>query len=165
MAIIVPLKNMEKYLSTYPGFSEAFHYLAEAYTQGSETNQRIMHLPEGSFEKVELTDGIFALEQVYMSKERPECFFESHRKFIDIQFIIEGSEKIDVCDISRLTTDVPFDATKDLIKYLDFSDVSTLLLKKGDIAIFFPEDAHMPCLQDKTKELIRKTVVKVPVRL
>ena len=43
-------------------------------------------------EKVDLSHGVFALEQVYETKPRAEGFFESHRKYIDVQFVFEGDQ-------------------------------------------------------------------------
>lgn len=118
----------------------------------------------GTSEKLPLEGGVTAIEQVYLTKPRAECFYESHRKFIDIQFVLEGVEAMDVEDIGRLTVTQPFIAERDLIKYADAAPAAHLLVRAGEAAVYFPEDGHMPALQAEGKPvLIRKAVLKVPV--
>ncbi len=49
----------------------------------------------------ELAAGAFALEQAYQTKARPEGFFESHRKYIDMQVVVAGEEVLELAEISR----------------------------------------------------------------
>ena len=55
------------------------------------------------------------------------------------------------------------DEAKDLTKHADTGAASVLRVRTGDVAVFWPEDAHMPALAVKGPALVRKTVVKVPV--
>jgi len=144
-------------------FDKAFEYLEKVLKDGTVENKRLMKLPIGAFEKVDLDSCNFALEQVYNSKERNECFFESHKQYIDVQFILDGEEIIEVANVNTLTITMPYKKEMDLIKYNDTKHASKLKLQKGDVAVFFPEDAHMPCLQVKGNVKIIKTVVKVSV--
>jgi biofilm protein TabA len=68
-----------------------------------------------------------------------------------------------VQDVSRLVVSDPYNPERDLIKYADSADPALLKMRAGDVAIFFPEDGHMPSLRWRTAGLVRKTVVKVPV--
>lgn len=163
MAIFGPFEQIAKQCSEYPYFKEAFEYLKSISTANSNDNKRLLALKEGAFEKIGLVDDLFGLEQVYYTKLRQECFFESHRQYIDIQFILDGKERIDVYPAELLEIDEEYNAEMDLIKYIDHKNVSSLYLRRGDVAIFFPEDAHMPCLRAEESTLVYKTVVKVPV--
>ena len=142
-------------------FRVAFEYLEQIYAKNEEICERLHSLPIGAFEKVELDDNNFALEQVYHSKQREQCFFESHKKYIDVQYIVDGEEIIEVENIGNLNIDVSYDDSIDLIKYKMTNKASSIILKKGDVAIFFPEDAHMPCIMKDTSIKVVKTVVKV----
>ena len=144
-------------------FKKAFEYLEEVLKYGSQENKRLLSLPIDAFETVDLNTNNFALEQVYQSKERNECFFESHKQYIDVQFILEGEEVIEVKNIEALEVNMPYDETMDLIKYKDTTESSKIILKKGDVAIFYPEDAHMPCIQINKSSKVIKTVVKVSI--
>ena len=121
-----------------------------------------MALPQGESVKVELGDGMFAIDAAYLSKLRPAVFFETHRKYIDVQAILLGEESMEIADRARLTLDVPYDNERDLIKYLDYTPTSTLRARDGEVAVFFPVDGHMSHAVGQPV-LVRKTVVKVPV--
>ena len=85
--------------------------------------------------------------------------FETHKKFIDIQYVFEGSEQIVYADLQTLTVTDPYDAEKDCA--LEVGEGVTLTLNAGDFAVFCPEDAHMPGVGNGTS---RKVIVKVPVK-
>jgi YhcH/YjgK/YiaL family protein len=145
-------------------FAAAFDYVAEALRPGSAVHQRILAIDAGVTERHELAGGAFALEQVYHAKPRPEGFFESHRKYIDVQVIVAGAEVMEVADIAGLSVSEPYVPERDLIKYADAAGASRLILRAGDAALFFPDDGHMPSLRiEGEPTLVRKTVVKVPV--
>ena len=59
--------------------------------------------------------------------------------------------------------DMPYNAEKDLAKYDMTEKASIIRFKKGGVAIFYPEDAHMPCAKMNESEKVVKTVVKVTV--
>jgi YhcH/YjgK/YiaL family protein len=147
-----------------PRFAAAFAYVAEALRRGSPVQARILALAAGTTERVELSGGAFAMEQAYFAKARPDGFFESHRKYIDVQVIVSGEEAMEVEDIARLHATMDYDAERDLLKYADTTTASRLVMRAGDVALFFPADGHMPSLRvHERAELVHKTVVKVPV--
>lgn len=147
-----------------PQFAAAYAYVEEVLRPGSPAHTRIMGLGVGTSERVELSGGAFAMEQVYLAKARPDGFFESHRKYIDVQVILSGEEAMEVEDIARLTPTMEYNADRDLAKYADTARASRLIMRAGDAALFFPADGHMPSLRlGETSQLVRKTVVKVPV--
>lgn len=148
-----------------PQFAAAFEYVAQALHPGSAVHDRILALARGQNERVELGGGLFAMEQVYDTRPRTGGFFESHRRYVDVQVIVEGAELMEVEDIARLHLTVGYDAERDFAQYaIDVPGASRLCLRSGDVALFFPEDGHLPGLQlHGTPALVRKTVVKVPV--
>jgi beta-galactosidase beta subunit len=162
MAIFGPFSQVKAQV-TDPRFAAALAYTAEVLRAGSTAQERLKRLATGTTERVELAGGSFALEQPYQPKLRPEGFFESHCKYIDVQIIVEGEELMEVEDISRLTVSQAYLPERDLIKYADTATASVLRMRAGDVAIFFPEDGHMPSLQWRGPGLVRKAVVKVPV--
>jgi len=144
-------------------FNVAFKYLEQVLKANTVENKRLLAYALDAFEKIDLDEKNFVLEQVYNSKERAQCFFESHRKYIDVQLILEGEEIIEVAHINRLKIETDYDNSMDLLKYHDTKNASSIKLQEGDVAIFYPEDAHMPCLHlDKITKVV-KTVVKVAI--
>lgn len=162
MAIFGKLSDVESQLDMQK-FLEALKYLKKVISEGSLENKRLLSLDLNSFERIELNTNNFALEQVYNTKDRNDCFFESHKKYIDVQFILEGEEIIEVDNIKNLEVNFIYDMDMDLIKYNDSKFSSIIKLGKGDLAIFFPEDAHMPCVKIRESKKVVKTVVKVQI--
>jgi len=162
MAIFGKLSVIKKQIGNNK-FKEAFKYLEKTLEKGTVENKRLLSLAIDSFEKVELANNNFALEQVYNSKDRKNCFFESHRKYIDVQFILEGEEIIEILDINELIVNSPYDEKMDLLKYNHKNNTSIIKLEKGDIAIFYPKDGHMPCVKVNNTIKVIKTVIKVPI--
>lgn len=144
-------------------FAAAFSYVAEVFRAGSPAAARLATLSPGESKRVELPDGAFALEQAYWTKAREDGFFESHRRYIDVQAIVAGHEAMEVVDLSRLPPGTPYDAERDFIKHAGLADASRLVLGAGEAAVFFPVDVHMPSLRSGAEpQLVRKSVVKVP---
>jgi len=160
MAIFGTLEVVKQQVNSEK-FAKAFEYLENALKQGTTENKRLLSLPLNAFEKVDIDENNFGLEQVYNSKERENCFFESHKQYIDVQFILEGEEIIEVANSSELSIDMPYSNEMDLMKYTMTNNSSIAKLKKGDVAIFYPEDAHMPCVTLNKSLKVVKTVVKV----
>jgi YhcH/YjgK/YiaL family protein len=164
MAVVAPFAELRSQAARDSRFVAAFEYVAEILRQGTPSRRRFDALTLGASEKQDLGGGVFAIEQVYHTKNRSDGFFESHRKHIDVQVIVSGIEVMELEDIGRLVVSMPYDAERDLIKYTDTAAASRLNLRAGDAALFFPADGHMPCLHPAAgPTLVRKTVVKVPV--
>jgi biofilm protein TabA len=110
-------------------------------------------------------DKLFAIIQEYTTKSRADCFWESHRKYTDVQFIQSGIEAIGWSPIQRMKLIKPYDAEKDLqvLEVLE-GQGQIIELRAGQFAIFMPHDAHMPSLAAASgAQAVRKIVVKVAV--
>ena len=116
-------------------------------------------LPQG---KVAL-DGaeLYALVQQYDSRLREKCQFEAHRKYIDVQYIVEGTEQMGYAHVSALASAVPYDAEKDAEMFT--GEGSFITAPAGTFIVFFPEDGHMPGVAIGKPKTVRKVVVKVKV--
>jgi YhcH/YjgK/YiaL family protein len=163
MAIFGSFPTVSAQLVTDARFAAAQKYVADLLDPQSAAHHRIKQIAAGTSQRIELAGGAYAMEQVYLTKTRPEGFFESHRKYIDVQVIVEGEEVMEVEEISRLAVSEAFNEKRDLIKYGDTARASRLNFRPGDAGVYFPEDGHMPGLQVAGAVLVRKTVVKVPV--
>lgn len=103
-------------------------------------------------------ENVFALVQEYQPKK--EGSFESHKNYIDIQYIFSGSEIIEWCNISDAKAEKDLTPEKDVILYYDCKDKSSILLKQNGFAIFFPSDLHKPGLIANDNNVI-KIVIKI----
>lgn len=164
MALLGSFATVRAQTPPTPGFATAFAYVEELLRAGSPAQARLKKIPKGESKKIELAGGVFAIEQVYETKPRAEGFFESHRKYIDVQVVVEGEETMELVEASRIAVKDAYQPERDVIIYADFAGASQLRVVAGHAAIFFPVDAHMPTLRTGVAAvLVRKTVVKVPV--
>jgi len=150
--IVDSLKNCRSYFSLHPMFREAFEFLADP-DAGS--------LALGKHEIG--TGGAYAIVEEYQTRDASAGTLECHRKYIDIQYVMRGSERIGVCGKDRCRArEREYDEAKDLQMLEGEADFITL--GPGCFAVFLPQDAHLPGLRHENKnEKVRKVVVKVPV--
>lgn len=165
MAIFGSISTVRYQLAHADRFRATFAYLEDVFQKDSAAQRRIKEIAVGQQQRVELAGGAFALEQTYLSKLRSEGFFESHKQYIDVQVILEGSEFIEVSDVTKLKLTEDRTPAKDLLVYemAAVGAVSPVRLDAGDAAVLFPVDGHMPGLAVASSALVRKIVVKVPV--
>lgn len=149
--IIDNLTNSFQYRNIQPGFAEGFDFLKKAVED---------NLPSGRYEIN--GSNVFAFIQEYTSKE--ESSFEAHKNYIDIQFIVSGTEVIYAADLSCLSVKEDYSPEKDIMFLNDYDKASKIVLEKGEYGIFFPWDAHKPglCFNGKPDN-VKKIVVKVRV--
>ena len=157
MAIITDLDSsyMER-LKMIPEISRYLNSLKEVL--------RRIESQESPMVKIDLGKGIFALEQIFETKEIKDCFYESHKKYIDIQIMLEGSETMQLFDVSNSHANcLSYDERTDFCIYDVNSEIVTnLLMTSGDTYVFFPNDGHLGMLKSDVKKFVKKTVIKVP---
>lgn len=164
MALIGSVTALRAQAPQTPGFAAAFAYVEDLLRADSAARARLRGIAKGESQKIELAGGAFAIEQVYETKARADGFFESHRKYIDVQVVVEGEELMEVVDASRIATRGEFSPDRDFQAYEDCTTGSQFRVLPGEATIFFPVDVHMPTLRTGANAvLVRKTVVKVPV--
>jgi YhcH/YjgK/YiaL family protein len=106
-------------------------------------------------------DTIFALVQEYQTKPLAECKLESHKKYIDIQYVIRGEEFMGVTTKNNQTI-VEVNEEKDYTFYE--GSTSLVRVSKGMFSIFFPDDLHQPCVQTESVSEVKKVVIKVLIQ-
>jgi biofilm protein TabA len=134
-----------------PGMAAALRYLRSV---------DLNSLPDG---KVEI-DGprLIANLARYQTKRPEQSVWESHRKYIDVQYVVSGVERIGYVPLENAPpVHSPYDDAKDVIFYEPGSDSFTL--RAGQFAIFYPEDIHAPSLADGEPSPVLKVVMKVLV--
>ena len=110
----------------------------------------------------EINEYAYVNIQTYQTKD--DALFEAHKEYIDIQYVIEGEEKIGVANVDDCKTAISYDKEKD-IEFLNLkTNKSTYYpLTKGEYMILYPQDAHKPSIALKSKSTVRKAVVKVKI--
>ncbi len=143
------LSNSALYAGITPRLKIAFDYL---------TSTDLAALPVG---RIDL-DGsrVYVLVQEYMTKAPEEGKWESHKRYLDVQYIHSGCERIDIALVNTMQLG-------EYVEERDFQAMngegSPLILQAGSFAVFFPQDAHKPLLAVTEPVRVKKVVVKCEV--
>ena len=147
--ILDRLENFMHYMPVHPGFQAALDYLKNSTIKDFKTGK-------------ETIDGqrLFALAMDPPGKGRTGARLESHRRYIDLQYTVAGSDEIGYAAKSSCRADEKgYDAESD-IEFFTNPPAVWLPVPAGSLAVFFPEDVHAPL---GTDGVVHKVVVKVAV--
>ena len=162
MAIFGNIESV-KSQTTNPKFEKAFLYIQKLQDKNSLEYKSICNIGLDECNKIVLDENSFVLEQAYITKDKKDCLFESHKKYIDIQYMFEGDEIMEVENIDNLTLVKEYNESLDYANYSQSNSASILKIKENELAIFYPQDAHMPCIKiDENKKVI-KAVFKIAI--
>ena len=99
----------------------------------------------------------------YETKKENKYGFEAHKLFVDIQYLIQGIERIACLPIKRLKETKPYGAEVEAAFYTANEKPQEMVIGNGYFAIFFPQDGHMPQLCVDEPQRVKKIVLKVEV--
>ena len=148
--ILDRLENAGQYRALGPGLAKGLAFLAETGFCGREDGRIAI---EG--------DDLYAILMSYKTRPSEEGRWEAHRKYLDIQCVLAGAERIGWANLGELEPDGEYDPDKDALFLHGVG--SFFAAKAGTFAVFGPQDAHMPGLALGPPALVRKVVVKVKV--
>lgn len=111
--------------------------------------------------KVVVNEKFFYSIQSYETKSEEECNLESHRNYIDIQIIVEGSEAMDIVDISKLIAKETYNEKQDVIFWNIPHLMCRTTLRAGDCIVLYPENAHRGAVSITKKEKVLKIIGKI----
>ncbi|MGQ9778953.1 MAG: YhcH/YjgK/YiaL family protein [Bacillota bacterium] len=151
--ILAPLTEWPAYFPPEGPFARAFRFLEEFLASSPQ---------DGRYE-VEGTD-LYPLVQTFATAPSESKEYEAHRRYADIQLLLEGREAIHwapVAGLLRLSQ--PYSDEKDVAFFYspEGGAGASLSLVPGLFAVFYPNDAHKPgCVWDGPCP-VKKVVVKV----
>ena len=148
--IIDKIENSKLYYSINERITKALKYL------GTED---LLNIGEGKYEID--GDDVCALINIYDTKNPGDGNLEAHRKFIDVQYVVSGSELMGYVPLKEQKPLKEYDGEKDFILYKD--DPSLVKLDAGMFAILFPGELHMPGIMINNPAKVKKVVIKVRV--
>ncbi|MDO4344434.1 MAG: YhcH/YjgK/YiaL family protein [Eubacteriales bacterium] len=108
-------------------------------------------------------DDIFANLMDAQTKPLEETKPEAHKEYIDVQFVVSGTEKLGFAPDTGSCPPCDHPEGEDIWFYEGLENESFVISTPGCFSIFFPEDIHRPCVCQTKPEAIRKVVVKVRV--
>ncbi len=148
--IIDKLDNGQYYYGLGVKIQKALEYL---------NNTNLMELELGKYQ-IE-NDDIYAMVFEYDTKSIEGVLWEGHKRYIDIQYMVKGSEKMGYTNIENIKTTIEYDTSKDILFGTGVGDFITV--KEGMFILFAPQDGHMPSISVEKPEKVKKVVVKVLV--
>ncbi len=149
------LSNWQQHLSG-PVWEKAFNFIS-ALPEDTPDGKTLI---EG--------DGLFAIIGAYDTMDPAKQDFETHKKHIDIQVMMQGVEGIDVWPGSLLEVKTPYDEQKDAAFHHRPAGPAPahLTMAPGRFAIFYPDDAHSCQLVcGGNVEKVKKVVIKIRLDL
>ena len=148
--VIDKLSNAEQYYGLSDRIGKALKYLQNTDLKNIEIGK---HEIEGK--------NIFVVVSEYETKNIEQGKWEAHRKYIDIQYVVSGKEKIGYACINEMKVIGEYSEEKDVL-FLE-GEGDFLLVNEGTFALFAPQDVHMPGIQVNSGQHVKKIVVKILV--
>lgn len=106
---------------------------------------------------------VFARVNSYNTEPAEAKKPERHYEYIDVQYLVSGSERIGYCPLTEAFRVVEDNSLKnDVVFYEQTFGENFIVLQEGDVAIFFPWEVHRPgCNSGAVSANVKKVVVKV----
>ncbi len=147
--IFATVANADRYAALHILFPRAIKFMRD-------TNMLV--LEPGIYPIV--GDDLFAIVENVDGRSRADAQLECHRRYIDIQLVLEGTDEMGwkaLTDCHNPVSD--YSAEKD-IQFFHDAPATWIATPPGAFCIFFPEDAHAPLVSTGN---IRKVVFKIAV--
>ena len=106
-------------------------------------------------------DGTFANVLEYTTKPFEEVKTEAHVKYVDLQYVCKGKERVIYSDKGEYAPINEYNDIKDVIHYAP-SSYTEHILNSGYFGIMYPNDLHQ-CVAVTDPTPLKKIVVKIPV--
>lgn len=147
--ILSTLTSANRYTALHPLFPRVFEYIR---------NTDLLSLDPGRYPIVDKQ--LFAIVENVPGRTRAEAKLECHRRYIDIQLVLEGTDEMGwkvLADCTQPVSD--YNAEKD-IRFFNDAPATWIITPPDHFCIFFPEDAHAPLVSNGN---IRKVIFKIAV--
>ncbi|PRY15408.1 YhcH/YjgK/YiaL family protein [Pontibacter ummariensis] len=147
--IVDKLSNAPRYFSLHPLFEQAFRFLQDADLTALPIGKQAI---VGKELFAIISDGIGIPEQ--------DAKLEVHRKYIDIQYIVSGTDRMGWKDLAQCgAPSEPYQEERDAAFFPDKTR-SWFDVPAGSFTVFYPDDAHAAMV---TEDKVRKIVLKIAV--
>lgn len=104
-------------------------------------------------------DQVFASVTENPTKAYDSTQWESHRKYIDIQYVIKGEERMGVNPVAQSTVIKSYNEARDVANYSAEGKIYSATPES--FFIFFPTDAHRPNITPGGNKPDKKITIKV----
>ncbi len=145
--ILDNIKNLSLYENVHSQIKRCVEFL---------TQTNVAELAPGKYE----IDGKNLYFNVLEYETKAPNLFEAHDKYADLQYVVEGKERMDYAPRAECKAETEYDEVKDVIK-ISAEKFSPISVKSGEFALFLPDDAHRPNVTDGEVTKNKKIVFKI----
>ena len=145
--IFANLALSPRYAALHPLFARAFAYLRD-----TDLNA----LTPGVHQIID--QQLFLIVEEANGRTRAEAKLEAHRKYIDIQLVLEGVDEMGWKALSDCHQPLDEHNVQRDIRFFDDVPATWIAVPPQHFCIFFPDDAHAPLV---SVGAIRKVIVKI----
>ena len=147
--IIDTIENLNKYVGLNPLFADVVAFI----------NANDLRTMEPGKYPIKDKDLFLNLTNA-KGRGKEAAVLETHINMIDIQIPVSCSETFGYTPIGDLPA-FDYNVEKDVTLYGDTMPQTYVTVNPGQMAIFFPQDGHAPCISDNPE--IKKAIFKVKV--
>ena len=133
------------------------------YEKITEALEFIKNLDKNSLTPgiTEVNDEFYYNYLEYETKEPTNTIYEAHKNYVDIQYIVEGQEKVDVSFEEYMELDTPYDTEKDIMFFKEPQEHFSRILGPDEYVIVLPYELHKPGQKVGENCNVKKIVGKV----
>ncbi|WP_250278224.1 YhcH/YjgK/YiaL family protein [[Clostridium] colinum] len=142
------IKNIEEYKFLPENIQKCFEYIKQ---------NNLKALPKGIYEIC--GKDLFVNIVEYETTTEDKRFFEAHKNYLDLHFMIDGEEIININFIKNMEQK-PFVEEEDFLP-LEGAKKSSIVLQEEDFLILYPNDGHMTAVKISEPKKIKKAIFKV----
>lgn len=127
--------------------------------------QYITSLPTDNLEvgKYVIDEQFYYTVQEYQTKSVEQCKLESHRKYVDIQLVVEGEEAIDIADVSSLQLSESYSDEEDIMFWKPDQNLMRVALYHKSYVVLYPRNAHRGGISLDQSCRVKKIVGKIKI--
>ena len=139
-----------RYAALHPLFPRAFDYIC---------NTDLYSLAPGRYNIA--GDDLIAIVEQVPGKTRDMARLEAHRRYIDIQLVLDGIDEMGWKPLADCHNPVSEHSMEKDIRFFHDAPVAWIATPPDHFCIFFPEDAHAPLVSSGQ---IRKVIFKIAAK-
>lgn len=147
--ILDTICNVEQYSKLHPLFPQVFKYMRNTDLRKLASGRHIV------------LDDVFVLIQRGLGQTKAESTLECHRKYIDIQLVLDGVDEMGWKPLAECQQAIDSFNTVNDVQFFKDSPLNWLTTHANKFCIFFPEDAHSGMISEHH---IHKAVFKIAVQ-
>jgi YhcH/YjgK/YiaL family protein len=145
--ILSALTQSDRYADLHPLFQRVFDYIRDT---------DLFAIEPGRYKIA--GDDLIAIVEKVPAKTREMAKLEAHRRYIDIQLVLEGDETMGWKPLADCLNPISEHSMEKDIRFFHDAPASYVPVPPDHFCIFFPEDAHAPLVGNGT---IRKVIFKI----